>query len=305
MRAPTHVIGGLMFAGTLCSFTDVNVFENPYYIGVCVGVSLLPDIDTTKSLLGKLLYPFAWFIYHKFGHRTVTHSLLFFAFAWLTMALLVRFGVIADPNYTKIVIFSLLSHYVFDMITVSGVPLFYPFFKNPCVIPGNPTLRFNTNCIRSELIICGICGILCFTMQPLFAHGFWTSYNRQFATIKHVDRENQNTQFYIICEYDYILNAENHVGEAIVINSTTNELILFDHNRVFTLNNAEARLEVGPAEEEADAVEAERRDAIEVGLDFIRGPSRPHFDAAGRGPIVDANGQDVASVAGEVTGWGE
>jgi inner membrane protein len=24
------------------------------------------------------------------------------------------------------------------MVTISGVPLFYPFVKNPCVIPGNP-----------------------------------------------------------------------------------------------------------------------------------------------------------------------
>ena len=169
MSGATHIVGGLMFAGTLCSFTDVNIFENPYYIAVCVGFSLLPDIDTTKSMIGKLLYPLAWLIYHKFGHRTVTHSLLFLVILWFTTFLLIRLSVITDPNYLKIILFSLIGHYVFDMITVSGVPLFFPFAKNPCVIPGNPHYRFETNSMRSEILVFGICGILCFTMQPLFA----------------------------------------------------------------------------------------------------------------------------------------
>jgi inner membrane protein len=244
MTAPTHILGGFVFAGTLCSFTDVNVFENPKYLIVCALCSILPDIDTTKSWLGKLLYPVSWLIYHKFGHRTITHSLLFFALVWALMFSLTKFGIIADPNYLKIVLFSILGHYVFDMLTVSGVPLFYPFKKNPCVIPGNPAYRFNTSCIRSELLICGICGILCFSMQPLFAHGFWTAYNRQFATIRHVDRENRNSEFYIICEYSYILNAELFEGEAIVIDSKTNELTLFDRENIFVLNSDDPQLKV-------------------------------------------------------------
>ena len=244
MSGAVHIVGGLVFAGTLCSFTDVNVFENPYYIGTCILFSLLPDIDTTKSWFGKLLYPVAWIIYHKFGHRTITHSVLFLVLVWSTFIALSRTGTIQDPNYTKIVIFSLLGHYVFDMITVSGVPLFYPFLKNKFVIPGNPAYRFNTNCIRSEIIVFGICGILCFTMQPLFANGFWNSYNRQFATVKHVDRENRNTEYYIICEYSYILNAELFEGEAIVIDSKTNELTLFDRQNIFTLNSDDPQLKI-------------------------------------------------------------
>jgi len=244
MTAATHIIGGYVFAGTLCSFTDVNVFENPKYLAVCALCSILPDIDTTKSWLGKLLYPISWLIYHKFGHRTITHSLLFFAFIWALMIFLLRFGFIQDPNYLKIVLFSILGHYVFDMITVSGVPLFYPFLKWSCVIPGNPAFRFNTSCIRSELIVCGICGILCFSMQPLFAHGFWTAYNRQFATVRHVDRENKNTEYYIICEYSYILNAVLHEGEAIVIDSKPSELILFDRENIITINGDDPQMKI-------------------------------------------------------------
>jgi inner membrane protein len=158
--------------------------------------------------------------------------------------LLIRLGIVVDKNYIKIVLFSIFGHYVLDMITVSAVPLFYPFLKNKCVIPGDPAFRFDTNSIRSEVLVFGICGILCFTMQPLFAQGFWTSYNRQFATIKHVDRENRNTEYYIICEYDYVLNAQNFTGEAILIESNTNELVLFDRQQVFTLSSEDPQLKV-------------------------------------------------------------
>jgi inner membrane protein len=34
--------------------------------------------------------------------------------------------------------FSVLSHLIFDMVTLAGIPLFYPFYKNPCVLPANP-----------------------------------------------------------------------------------------------------------------------------------------------------------------------
>ena len=81
-------------------------------------------------------------------------------------------------------------------------------------------------------------------MQPLFANGFWNSYNRQFATVKHVDRENRNTEYYIICEYSYILNAELFEGEAIVIDSKQNELILFDRQNIFTLNADDPQLKI-------------------------------------------------------------
>ena len=244
MSGATHIIGGYVFAGTLCSFTNVNIFEKPEYLIVCAIASLLPDIDTTKSAIGKLLYPFAWVIYHKFGHRTITHSLLFFCLVWAIMFSLTKFGIISDPNYLKIVLFSILGHYILDMITVSGIPLFYPFLKNKCVIPGNPAYRFNTSDFRSEILVSGICGILCFSMQPLFAHGFWTAYNRQFGTIRHVDRENKNTAFYVICEYSYILNAELHEGEAIVIDSKTNELTLFDRQNIIVLNSDDPQIKI-------------------------------------------------------------
>jgi inner membrane protein len=116
--------------------------------------------------------------------------------------------------------------------------------RNACVIPGNPAYRFQTGEFKHELIICGISGLLCFTFQPLFANGFWTTYNRAFGTVQHVHRENNNTEYYTICEYSYIENAQLHQGEAFVIESKENELVLFKENQIFTLNSDNPQLKI-------------------------------------------------------------
>jgi inner membrane protein len=255
MKAPTHILGGYVFAGTLCSFTDVNVFEKPEYIAACALFSILPDIDATKSAIGKTLYPVAWIINRKFGHRTITHSLVFLAFVWLVMFALAKFQIIPNSELVKIAVFATISHFVFDMITVSGIPLLFPFFKNQCVVPGNVNFRFKSGEWKSEVIITAVCSVLLFSMQPLFANGFWTSYNRSFGTIRHVDRENRNTEFYVVCEYSYILNAEERTGEAIVIDSKQNELILFDRQNIFTLNSDNPQLKINYARPRVSTIE--------------------------------------------------
>ncbi|MDR1897086.1 MAG: metal-dependent hydrolase [Prevotellaceae bacterium] len=244
MKAPTHIIGGAVFTGTLCSFGDVNIFGDWRYLTVCACFSILPDIDTTKSFIGRIFFPLAWIVNRKFGHRTITHSLLFFAAVWVTLRLLLYFAFLKDAVWINISLFALLSHFVLDMMTVSGIPLLFPFFRNPCVIPGNPAYRFNTNSWRSEIVVSGVCGLLCITMQPLFANGFWTSYNRTFATVQHVNRENQNTEYYVICEYSYIRNAQTHIGEAIVLESKENELILFNKQEVFSLSSDDPQTKI-------------------------------------------------------------
>lgn len=75
------------------------------------------------------------------------------------------------------------------MITVQGIPLFYPFKKNACVLPGRADLRFRSGNVRHEAI--GLCmfGVSAVFMQPLMADGFWTSYNRLFGTLQHIVSE--------------------------------------------------------------------------------------------------------------------
>jgi inner membrane protein len=130
------------------------------------------------------------------------------------------------------------------MFTLSGVQFFYPFLRNSCVIPANPNYRFPVGDLKSELIVTGVCGILAITMQPLFENGFWTSYNRAFGTIKHVHRENNNTASYTLCDYSYIDNNVTREGTALVIESQTNEITLFDKGQVTVLNAENHQIKV-------------------------------------------------------------
>jgi inner membrane protein len=75
------------------------------------------------------------------------------------------------------------------MITISGIPLFYPFFKNPCVMPGNPNFRLNTNNLQQEGIAFVIFLVLGFSLQPLFSDGFFFSVNKQFNSLKYLNVE--------------------------------------------------------------------------------------------------------------------
>ncbi|MDR1340423.1 MAG: hypothetical protein LBK58_10280 [Prevotellaceae bacterium] len=68
--------------------------------------------------------------------------------------------------------------------------------------------------------------------------------HRSFGTIKHVHRENNNTDKYTLCDYSYIDNNVTHEGTALVIESQQNEISLFDRGNLFVLNADDHQLKV-------------------------------------------------------------
>ena len=51
-------------------------------------------------------------------------------------------------------------------------------------------------------------------------------------------------RFYVTCEYSYIRNAQNFIGEALVIESNDNELTLFDRKQIFKLSSNDPQTKV-------------------------------------------------------------
>lgn len=145
MNSPNHITGGTVFTGIFASFWDINIFDINILCVVWFA-SLLPDIDHTRSPIGKLFYPISRYLDKKFGHRTITHSFLFLV---ITTIIVNSF---ASFHFTLVYVLAILSHFIFDMVTVKGIPLFYLFFKNPCVIPANPEARIRSGNNRSELV---------------------------------------------------------------------------------------------------------------------------------------------------------
>lgn len=190
MQGFNHIVGGVTFTGIFASFHDVNVFEKPEYLGVTVVFALLPDIDHTRSIIGKTVYPLARWLSVKFGHRTITHSLVFYV-AVLLMVRAVELLYLNTTVFSVLAAYALLSHNIFDMCTRQGIPFFYPFSTRPCVLPANPNMRVRTNDLRSEAIIFVIfCSMMLFCM-PLFSNGFWMQYNKTFLNYDHIQRESK------------------------------------------------------------------------------------------------------------------
>lgn len=125
MKGSTHIVfGTLLGAGTqlVTGLPMTSFLSYPsYYGGVFLG-SLLPDIDHPQSYLGRRTRPISVLIFKCFGHRGITHSLLFTSILGIASAVWWAY----NPLFFGGLILGYLSHLLGDMTTVSGIPLFYP-----------------------------------------------------------------------------------------------------------------------------------------------------------------------------------
>ncbi|MFK8007938.1 MAG: metal-dependent hydrolase [Saprospiraceae bacterium] len=231
MTAPNHIIGGVVVTGVFGGIAGINILEKWEYIIICIVFSLLPDIDHPGSIMGRVFKPISKFINRNYGHRTITHNLAALGvvcfFAWL-----VSKGLKTEAPITFLVFGGYFSHLIFDMMTVAGVPLFYPWALNPCVIPGKPEARFNVSDVKSEARIFGFFGICFFLMMPLMEQGFWTSYNRTFGTQSHLKSEYNASLDLLEVEYSYKMGSQEFNGKAYVIEAGDNKTTLLE-NREF------------------------------------------------------------------------
>jgi inner membrane protein len=234
MTAPNHITGGIVFTGLFCSFFSINIFSNVFFISVTVLGSLLPDIDHTKSWIGKSVYPIAKWISRNYGHRTITHSIFFLIGIYL-ISLFLEHNFREDYSISTIILFSILSHLIFDMVTLAGIPLFYPFYKNPCVLPANPEMRIRSGNIRQEGIILFMFCFLTFFMQDLFSNGFWSTINNNFNDVKHQIREYKKSPNALRIEYDYNIYQTNYKGKGIFIHAADNEMFILSDDKILTL----------------------------------------------------------------------
>ena len=248
MTAPNHIIGGIAITGISLSFWNINIFSSPIYLGLSVFASLLPDIDHTKSIIGKMFWPLSKWIDKKYGHRTITHSLtflipVFMASLFLELNIINPYYNLEGSTYSYIMLFGIFSHFILDMLTVQGIPLFYPFNRNPCVVPANPSYRMKSGNLKSETIALMFFSVIVLSSYDLFKNGFWTSYNRSFGTLTHVEREFKNSPNFVNVEYSYLFNGALILGNGIIVDATAYESVIFtNQNKILILTAADNRI---------------------------------------------------------------
>jgi inner membrane protein len=146
MLAPTHmVVGQAAFIAVSLSVGHAPTLLEAW---LAAAAALLPDLDMRHGIVGRL---FPWLsepLEYRFGHRTVTHSLL----ACVALALLL--WPILPHGIWLALVAGYASHPVGDMLTPAGVEWFWPA-RWRCVLPGNE--RFRMRAMGwGELIFAGL-----------------------------------------------------------------------------------------------------------------------------------------------------
>lgn len=175
MNNKTHKVGGI------CSgiITSTLLFSNNMGVeglissalivsGATIG-SIAPDIDHPQSKVGRkfLIKPISIFINKVFGHRTITHSLIMSLF--MSIALVAStslFSGLIGFIYTNLIIgfcVGWISHLILDIITIEGIPIYYPFIKKKYNI-----FKFKTN--KDEELVSMIVILFTGILMMLYFH---------------------------------------------------------------------------------------------------------------------------------------
>lgn len=122
MTYKTHINFGLTCGGILLS--TLNPISPLLYLSGCIIGSLMPDIDTSYSYIGRRVPLLAHYLENRFKHRTFTHSIIGY-FCFLSLLSFLATIAFWDNLYYGLAI-GYLSHIVIDMFNKSGVSLLYP-----------------------------------------------------------------------------------------------------------------------------------------------------------------------------------
>jgi len=154
MKPVTHILFSEVFCMVFATFA--NVALRPAGIIMIALSANLPDIDDTKSMMGKIFYPVSNYIERRFGRRAITHSLpgLGIVAAMISPLLFFKAGVLYS-----MVLLSILGHIIIDCANKEGVNLFYPNLVR-AVIPKDEKSRVEENSKTENVLSCVFIGLI-------------------------------------------------------------------------------------------------------------------------------------------------
>ncbi|HEC91716.1 MAG TPA: metal-dependent hydrolase [Candidatus Atribacteria bacterium] len=224
MTSPTHITFSILFTEFI--LTSLSIEPTYTVLALSSIASLLPDIDTPKSAIGRI-FPFLSIpIEHKFGHRQITHSWIFIA---LCMILFLPFLFFKKFLIYSSIILGVISHILIDMANPSGVPFFYPYYAR-FVFPENKSSRIEVGS-KKEFILLAVLIFITTLTTPISFIGYKSLFYRlsqtTYGAIEEAKKDISNYQLYVQIqgiwkETQQPLNKEFKVlavlDEALVIN---------------------------------------------------------------------------------------
>ena len=189
MMATTHTA----FSLTLTSLALGTA--NPVALLIAAVASQFPDLDTSKSTIGRIFFPISHFIEKRLPHRSITHS--FLATGIFT---LVTYPItfVAKPLYWQALVLGYFFGWFADVFTKSGVAAFYPS-KARLVIPGNPRLRLATGSSAEWFVLFILVAIAILSIHINSAGGIVRSFNQALGLPSGaIETVNQDASRYLL-----------------------------------------------------------------------------------------------------------
>ena len=163
-----------MLAATHAAFSTVlylggaAVFEyklDPIAWGLVMLFSLMPDIDIPTSRIGRPLFWLSVPLEKRFGHRTITHSVI----GVVILAVLASPLYFTYPLYFWAVMGGYWSHIQIDMANIRGVDLFWPSSIR-VVMPGKIKFRLEVGSKAEMILLCSML-VFCVGLYPMSSLG--------------------------------------------------------------------------------------------------------------------------------------
>ncbi|MBI2503655.1 MAG: efflux RND transporter periplasmic adaptor subunit [Candidatus Latescibacteria bacterium] len=233
MRSSTSWPG---WARLLCATGAFALGSRPLHqdlpaLGCALLGSLLPDLDSPKSAPGRLLPFLSQPLERRWGHRTVTHSLL----AFLALALvLLPLGLYRGAWYAALLI-GYGSHLLIDCTTKSGVPLFHPH-PVQCVIPGNARFRLQAGSMGEWGLLAVLVLLLVLLYPVAQAGGVWRMMRYLAATpaMAYRDYREATTQTRLHFKGYWRETHQPVQGEALILDGRIDRFLIAWEGQVLT-----------------------------------------------------------------------
>lgn len=118
MMAKTHIAFGFLAGALTLKFIGISN-QLSFMAFVLIG-SLLADIDTPQSKLGRKIKPLSNIFSFLFGHRGIFHSI------WAPLALVVVYAFFVKHILILALVVGYVSHLLIDGFTKQGVNFLHP-----------------------------------------------------------------------------------------------------------------------------------------------------------------------------------
>jgi len=133
----THLLFGLLVS--LITIRLINIEEKLLFVSLVMLFSLLPDIDETRSRIGRKSKIISKIINLLFGHRKFIHTI------WIPILLFILFNLV-NFEVALAILIGYLSHLFMDAITKKGIMPLYPLLRKRINGP------FRTNSLTEKFI---------------------------------------------------------------------------------------------------------------------------------------------------------